>query len=67
MTKTERIFIKDLNARDQFFFPGSHTLMTATSVFTEGNATRVEHRIQGIGNTVFAFVRVNLATVDRVI
>lgn len=58
---TKRIYIKDLNANDTFYLPGSNTPYVCERRTTMGNRTLVTYRI---GEDRFEFHRVNLSTVD---
>ena len=68
MIKTNRTFVKNLNANDSFFVPGIPTRYVVVARRTMDNRTRVTYRIFGSDEAVSGeFVKTNLSTVDVVL
>lgn len=64
MIKTERIYVKDLNANDPFVVPGHHTVYVCEARQNMDNQTSVTYRVLG-SDVRSRWVTPSLSTVDR--
>lgn len=63
---TERIFIRDLNANDEFTLPGESTVYVCEARRSEKPYTTVTYRVKGT-DIRYAYTRPSLSTVDLLV